>query len=290
MRKFGEFFEDDQQHDPGAQQAEALTPENSIIIPEGQQPEDNSIGTPGLAIQFDSTKHHDPAVQQQNTQTEVQDAPLTPVLGSVTPVVIPGLTPVQPIQNVVTAQQPAKPGQQHNFKPAHRPAAPAAKRRNRFAGHEPFNNLVRTDWMRAIDDDPYAFDGLVYLPSIAEVPAAARGDFEHAAFTEINNNQRELTYSDPHPIVLLDCPDERENFFALDVDSEQDGYVDEFQVLRIAATGIPIGSVIEWNEEQASGEALPRWWYVMKIFAYGTASVGSLYFCVPARNFEGKTK
>lgn len=268
MRKFGDGFIDDDEAD------------NSIIDSEKLAIAADQTADPVLAIEKSSTINHVP---------EVQEAQLDPALvgSAVLPVVIPGPTPVQPMQPLTTAQKPATPNANHNFKPSHRPAPAGTKPRNRYAGHEPFNSLVRADWQRAITDDPYAFDGLLYLPSIAEVPTATRTDFEQAQFTEINNNQRELTYDLPHHVVILDCPDERENFFALDADGEQDGYVDEHLVLRIAATGIPIGSVIEWNEEQADGSAVPRWWYVMKIFAYGTASVGSLYFCVPARNFEG---
>ncbi|MEG5932451.1 hypothetical protein UXN85_20510 [Enterobacter hormaechei] len=172
-----------------------------------------------------------------------------------------------------------------NFKNSPKPAP--AKRRNRYAGHNAFNNLVREDWQRAIEDDHYAFDALVYLPEVAEYTPREAKHHETAEFTEINNNQRELVYGLPHPVVVLDCPDERENFFAVDADGDQDGGADDFLVLRVAATGIPIGSVFEWNEELMDGSAVPRWWYVMKIFAYGTAAVGSLYFCVPARNFEG---
>ena len=190
------------------------------------------------------------------------------------------------LQNATTypTKSPAK-----TFKNGGRPAPSPAKRRNRYAGHADFNNLVRTDWQRAIEDDPYAFDALVYLPELAEYTPLEQKHHEQPDYTEINNNQRELVYGLPEPVVMLDCPDERENFFTVDNDGDQDGYVDEYLVVRVAATGIPIGSVFEWMEETMDGSAKPRWWYVVKIFAYGTAAVGSLYFCVPARNFEGST-
>lgn len=157
--------------------------------------------------------------------------------------------------------------------------------RRRFTVDEPFNNLVRDDWQKAIEGDPFAFDALLFLPEYADRPADSASGFEKPEFTEINANQRELTYGDPVVVTLLDCPDERDSFYATDSDQEDDGNVDDFLVVRSSATGIPIGSVLGWFEKNAAGQDVPRWWYVLKIFAYGSAKVGSLYFMIPARNF-----
>lgn len=167
------------------------------------------------------------------------------------------------------------------------PLVHPVKLRPRYRGDQAFNNMVRADWVQAIVQDWNAYDALIYLPSVAVRPEEDKDDYEQAKFTEINNNQRELTYSDPSIVTLLDCPDQRDNFTAVDHDGEQNGLADDFLSVRVAATGIPIGSVFEWQEELASGEVVRRWWYCMKILSYGTASVGSLYCLVPARNFEG---
>ncbi|MCC8379078.1 phage tail protein [Xenorhabdus sp. PB30.3] len=71
----------------------------------------------------------------------------------------------------------------------------------------------------------------------------------------------------------------------MDADGDQDGSTDDFLVIRAATTGVSVGSIFEWNEELSDGQLARRFWYVLRIFTYGTASVGSLYYCIPARNF-----
>ncbi|WP_228863398.1 phage tail protein [Xenorhabdus sp. PB30.3] len=155
----------------------------------------------------------------------------------------------------------------------------------RYQGHSPLNDLVRLDWVKVIEEDPDNFDALLYRP-VEPIPAKVHEDgFELAAFTEFNNHQRELAYTDPQKVIVLDCPDERESFSAMDADGDQDGSTDDFLVIRAATTGVSVGSIFEWNEELSDGQLARRFWYVLRIFTYGTASVGSLYYCIPARNF-----
>ncbi|PHM51589.1 hypothetical protein Xhom_04881 [Xenorhabdus hominickii] len=156
----------------------------------------------------------------------------------------------------------------------------------RYQGHSPLNDLVRQDWVKVIEEDLDNYDALLYRP-VEPIPAKANEDgFELAAFTEFNNHQRELAYTDPQKVIVLDCPDERESFTALDADGDQDGGLDDFLVIRAATTGVPVGSIFEWNEALSDGRLARRFWYVLRIFTYGTASVGSLYYCIPARNFS----
>lgn len=291
MRNFGGFIDDEEDDDQYVQQDDAQQQENrSDSLLESQTAADPVIGS-DVANAFFSTILQDQRVLDAAGSPAVEEARKPSVQhNTAAPVVTTPKNHQRPAPHApAPTPAPAKtyPTQSavKNFKNSPKPAP--AKRRNRYAGHYEFNNLVREDWQRAIEDDHYAFDALIYLPEVAEYTPVEAKHHETAEFTEISNNQRELVYGLPHPVVVLDCPDERENFFAVDDDGDQDGGADDFLVLRVAATGIPIGSVFEWLEEQADGSTLPRWWYVMKIFAYGTASVGSLYFCVPARNFEG---
>jgi len=159
----------------------------------------------------------------------------------------------------------------------------------RYKGHAPFNNMVRRDWIKAIESDFSAFQALLYLPDMRDVGEVDdETGFEQPSFTELNNNQRHLSYEDADPVIVtvLDCPDERESFQVLDADGEQDGLTDDVLILRIAAEGVPVGSILEWNEEMASGNLARRWWYVHRIYGFGTQNVGSLYYCIPARNFD----
>lgn len=157
----------------------------------------------------------------------------------------------------------------------------------RFKGHAPLNNTIRKDWIRVIELDPDNFDALLFRPDPEDVGEVDEDTgLEGPSFTEINNNQRDLRYLEPVMVKVLDCPDDRDSFQAVDADGEQDGLSEEIQLLRIAAVGVSVGSILTWNEEMASGNLAQRWWYVHRIFSFGTQHVGSLYYCIPARNLD----
>lgn len=157
----------------------------------------------------------------------------------------------------------------------------------RFKGHAPLNAMVRKDWIRVIEMDPDNFDALLFRPDPEDVGEIDDDTgLEGSSFTEISNNQRDLRYLEPIKVKVVDCPDERDSFQAVDVDGEQDGLAEEIQLLRIAAEGVCVGSILTWNEEMASGNLAQRWWYVHRIFSFGTQHVGSLYYCIPARNLD----
>lgn len=157
----------------------------------------------------------------------------------------------------------------------------------RFKGHAPLNNTVRKDWIKVIELDPDNFDALLFRPDPEDVGEVdEETGLEGQSFTEINNNQRDLRYQDPVTVKVIDCPDDRDSFQTVDADGEQDGLSDEIQLLRIAAEGVSVGSILTWNEEMASGKLAQRWWYVHRIFSFGTQHVGSLYYCIPARNLD----
>ncbi|HAV1601627.1 TPA: hypothetical protein JG832_002518 [Enterobacter hormaechei subsp. xiangfangensis] len=165
-----------------------------------------------------------------------------------------------------------------------------ATMKSRYNGHAPMNNQVREDWMKIIEQDPFSYEALLYRPT-EPVPTAPDDDgIETPLFTEINNNQVELDYQDPVIVTVLDCPDQREQFQAVDQDGDQDGLADDFLIIRAATRGVSIGSIFEWNEEDMTGGTVRRWWYVLRIYTLGTASVGSLYYCIPARNMEGSAE
>jgi hypothetical protein len=157
----------------------------------------------------------------------------------------------------------------------------------RFKGHSPLNSMVRLDWMKLIELHPDNFDALLFRPDPEDVGEVdEESGIEGPSYTELNNNQRDLRYLDPVPVKVLDCPDERDSFQVVDSDGEQDGLSDELQLLRIAAENVSIGSILTWNEEMASGKLAQRWWYVHRIYSFGTQHVGSLYYCIPARNMD----
>ncbi|MGK5380422.1 phage tail protein [Salmonella sp. NW674] len=161
---------------------------------------------------------------------------------------------------------------------------PTPQLKARYNGHKAFNDQIRADWMLIIESSPDAFQALLYRPDVGTYGVVSDETGEES-FTELDNNQRELTYQEPEIVYVLDNPDGRDSFHAIDADGEQDGLTDDVLILRIAANNVPVGSILEWNEEMVNGVAR-RWWYVHRIFSYGTQHVGSLYYCIPARNFD----
>lgn len=161
---------------------------------------------------------------------------------------------------------------------------PNQQLKTRYNGHKAFNDQIRADWMLIIESSPDAFEALLYRPADGTY-GVVNDETGEESFTQLDNNQRELTYLEPEIVYVLDNPDGRDSFHTIDADGEQDGLADEVLILRIAANNVPVGSILEWNEEMANGLAR-RWWYVHRIFSYGTQHVGSLYYCIPARNFD----
>ncbi len=157
-------------------------------------------------------------------------------------------------------------------------------RKPRFHGHEPFNEILRADWISAIKQSPDNFDAFLYRP-VGEKANGSDDAYQKETVIEIDTNQDHLAYSDPELVVVLDCPDEQESFFMMDDGDENLGESLEPLMLRIASHHVPIGSVLEWDEETAGG-VRTVWWYVHKAVGYGTANVGVIYICIPMRDFN----
>ncbi|WP_254446388.1 phage tail protein [Pantoea sp. CCBC3-3-1] len=166
-----------------------------------------------------------------------------------------------------------------------RPAS--ADLRTRFTGNKAFNDMVREDWIKAIQLNADAFDALLFRAQSPSEVVINDDGFEATEAERIDPNQETLTYADPELVVVVDCPDEMAEFYAMNDSDENTGAGESALILRIAAHNITIGSILEWNEDLASGESIRRWWYVHRKFNYGTASVGTLYYCVPSRSYEG---
>lgn len=157
--------------------------------------------------------------------------------------------------------------------------------RVRFSGHSKLNNTLRADWMKAIDISPDAFDALLYLPEVVTEKATS-SNYEADLFDEVDANQETFSYSLPEPVVVLDCPDENEAFAMMADGDAQLGEGELPLTLRIARDTVPEGAILEWEEEVSPTDKRRCWWYVHKAIGFGTANVGSLYICIPARNVE----
>lgn len=159
--------------------------------------------------------------------------------------------------------------------------------RRRYEGHSPLNDLVREDWIKVIEISPDRFDALLYRAIPPAEPAPEQKGYEQNMVGVLSVHQQELSYDSPVWVPVLDCPDEMQEFNTVDSDDDGVGVPDSVLILRIGSTGIPRGSILEFEEEINNGEYRRAWWYVLDIHNYGTVGVGSLYYCVPCRSFEG---
>jgi hypothetical protein len=163
-------------------------------------------------------------------------------------------------------------------------SARADLQRARFNGHSAYNSYMRDLWLKAIQMHPYRFDALLYRATTHQQNADDDGHEEDPIIT-LDPNQDLLDYADPEVVCVVDTPDESEQFLSLVDGSDNTGIPETALILRVGAKNIPVGSILEWNESMVSG-TVRRWWYIQKIYNYGTANIGSLFFCVPCRTFE----
>ncbi len=164
------------------------------------------------------------------------------------------------------------------------PEPPAMRRR--FDRHKPFNDIQAAYWMKYIERNPFSFDALLYRAKPIESEATPDG-YEPPEFGSVDIRQTDAEYFDPEPVVVLDSPDDSQAFIGMDITGENAIDTGAVLVLQIAAENIPTGSVLEWEEETASGEPRRVWWYVHRAENYGTTKAGTLYYCIPCRTFEG---
>ena len=168
---------------------------------------------------------------------------------------------------------------------ASRPATPTL--RARFDSHAILNDQLREDWIKYIQLSPDAFDALMFRALSTTDVVIDDDGYEATSAEKIDPNQETLRYADPELVAVVDCPDQMTEFYAMNDTDDNTGVQDDALILRIAAHDISIGTILEWNEALANGDHIRRWWYVHRKFNYGTAAVGTLYYCVPSRSYEG---
>ena len=158
--------------------------------------------------------------------------------------------------------------------------------KKRFAGHSLLNNVIRKDWQLAIELSLDSYQALLYKPKSKDWYNEEQHDYEADLVTEIDSNQDDLEYDLPTVVYVVDCPDESPFFMEMSQGNVNLGDYATPLSLRIATDEVPVGSVLEWEEEISDHEHRRCWWYVYSQQGLGTENVGTLYVCIPARNFD----
>lgn len=156
--------------------------------------------------------------------------------------------------------------------------------RARNSGHSPFNDLVRDDWRRLVEKHPDAFDVLVYMPGISDVPND--GD-EEALFGSLDRHQQAVSYQEPVLLSALVAAQDDPLFSAMWDEGDNLGAGEGDTLILLLSAGVaPLGSIVEFEEEIADGKNRRVWWYIHHVEAVGTAAVGALHTCIPCGDLE----
>lgn len=156
----------------------------------------------------------------------------------------------------------------------------------RNAGHAPLNNMIRDDWRRLIERHPDNFDVLIYLPKGTENTPETPDD-ETALFGTVDVHQQSIAYDLPQLGSALIAPLDDQYFAGMWSEKENTGVGgSDMLTVLLSAGQAPVGSILEFTEETASGDNRLAWWYVYSVNVIGTASIGALHICIPCGDLE----
>ncbi|EKO3439449.1 hypothetical protein NTE19_003341 [Vibrio fluvialis] len=151
-----------------------------------------------------------------------------------------------------------------------------AELKPRFSQHSAFNAVVRADWVVAINNDPENWTARLFLPVESDIPQEVSGNFEIPQFTELDNNQKPLSYGDP---ILVKVADVRQDMTRLFASSGKEllSYGDGNMSIRIGYDPVPVGAMLEWEEETTDGNLSEVSWYVHSAETFGTQKAAVIY-------------
>lgn len=156
----------------------------------------------------------------------------------------------------------------------------------RFNDHAKLNDVLRDDWIKAIELSHDSFQALLYHPVATLLSEDEDGEYEQSIVETVDTNQQQLSYADPIVVSILDNPSDTASI----VMDSGEGAVDNIEqpmVLRIGSHSVPVGSVLEWEEFTGRGDEVRRvWWYVHSQVALGTTATAVLHNVIPCRDFD----
>lgn len=156
--------------------------------------------------------------------------------------------------------------------------------RARNSGHKPLNDQIRTDWINLVERHPDSFGALLYLPG--EEPETGE-EAEPALFGTVDRQREAISYAAPVIVTALEAQSDDPAFVGMWDDAEHLGAGEsDTLTLLLSCVAAPLGSIIEFVEEIASGELRRAWWYVQRVDVVGSAAVGALHVCIPCGDLE----
>lgn len=160
-----------------------------------------------------------------------------------------------------------------------------AELKRRFSGHGLVNTLVMADWLASINLDAENWQARLFLCIDEEQTQIDSDDFETPLFTEIEKNQQTLSYADPLVINVAEVNEGLQRYTGDDGQSllsQGDGNLS----IRIGHDPVPLGSILEWEEEQADGSVSVVTWYVHRVRTLGTQKAAVIYELISAGDVD----
>lgn len=158
----------------------------------------------------------------------------------------------------------------------------------RFNQHEILNNVVRNDWITAIESSPDSFQALLYMPTVLVHSDEDNAAYEEVLFNKLDTNQQAQEYADPIIVSLIDNPDDMRPIVTEDGTTSMNDYEQPMSV-RIGYHGVPVGAILEWEEVVTESTTRRCWWYVHSSVSIGTTLSAAVHNLIPCRDFEGAT-
>lgn len=155
--------------------------------------------------------------------------------------------------------------------------------RARNSGHKPLNDQIRRDWVKYVTAAPDSFDAILILPEKGEQEEEDDG----ALFGRVDRHQQVITYNTVELVRALVAPLDDPAFIGMWDGGESIGMGESGILNLLLSYGVaPVGSILEWEEELASGALRRVWWYVHSTQVVGSAAVGALHVCIPCGDLE----
>ena len=139
------------------------------------------------------------------------------------------------------------------------------------------NHFLAAAWETSLDNDPRAFDAILFPAVAANPETVAQGEVDVVGSLEAD--ERKIEYGDPVPTRAMFLPVE----FPVTATDEGDEPAPESEPVKMAIKGtVPRRSVLQFEEYFEEGKTRTVKYYVMKAEIVGQApAIGFVYYLIP---------